>query len=151
MTGASAHEFAMPSTQTSTTQQVFQLLRQRQNLAQLRSSAAGINLEPRTAGFVRGAETLSGVYLTLAKNVMQATLRSTSNRAELAIANYGLGLIALSQRNPEDLFKIGRDLVQLDLVGRHYMNLLLAEPDMYPRIRGRWTALLQDRQAGLGA
>jgi hypothetical protein len=96
-------------------------------------------------------EHLSNAYLGLAKEVMKGNVRRAENRAELALAHYGLGLIALSQRDPKALSEIGRELVRLDTVGRHYMNLLLDEPDMYSRIHSSWTALMLDHQTGLGA
>jgi hypothetical protein len=150
MTGEPANEFAMPSTRTSTAQQVTELLRQRQTLADLRSAAARNNLDPRTAGLVKSAEAVSNAYMTLAKSVMRSTLRSTSNRAELALAHYGLGLIALSQRNPKAFLGVGPELVRLEAVGRHYMNLLLDEPDVYPGVRGSWVALVHEHETGLG-
>jgi hypothetical protein len=140
---------AVTTAPVSVTKLVSTLRQHRQAAAGLRASSTGRDPGPVASRLVESSAFLSSAYLIMAEHVLQRNLDTTSNRAERALTHYGLGLIALSKRDQDSLLRIGRELVGFDAIGRNYMNLLLSEPDVHPRVRRSWTTLLQQHEAGL--
>jgi len=96
-------------------------------------------------------QNLNPEYLSLSKESMQTYLRLINSQrspdpVERAQAHYGLGLIALSQRDTDAAVEAGRELAKGGAFEQGYLKALLKEPDVPSAVRPIWEAALGERE-----